>query len=162
VSGHTVLAPVVYLSSATRASVGNGTQIVADSLAVSGASFINNGGTVDVTRALSVHTTGDIVNTAGKISGGNVSLVSDTGNITNNSNVARLGDSQNYHDVIDRGTIVSTGTLNIAATKGDVTNTGGQISSGGDATVSAGKNITFQSVTLESQSVTHTESTSGM
>ncbi|MGH8688536.1 MAG: hemagglutinin repeat-containing protein [Burkholderiales bacterium] len=162
VDGHTVLAPVVYLSSATRASVVGGTQIVADSLAVTGSGFINNGGTVDVTSALSIHTTGDIVNTAGTISGGNVSLVSDSGDITNNSAVARIGDATNYHDVIDRGTIVSTGTLNIAATQGNVTNSGGQIKSGGDASVSAGKDITFEAVTLESQSVTEKSSTAGI
>jgi len=160
VDGHTVLAPVVYLSNATRAGLANGSQIVATNMAVSGAdSFSNVGSTVNVSNNLAIQTAGDITNTGGKISGGNVALNSSNGNISSTTTVERYGDDANYTDVVGRqASITATGDLNVNAAQGNVTATGSTISAGQNATINAGGDVTVQNIVLEKKTTTETHS----
>ncbi len=159
VDGHTVLAPVVYLASASRAAASTTATIAATNIAVSGSSSFTNEGNVTATNSLNIQTTGDINNLGGSISGGNVALTSTSGNINSTTLVNRYGDSANHNDVIgSQASITSTGNLALTATTGNITATGSNISAGGNANVTAGGNVSLVNQVLESEKTTHTSS----
>ncbi|MDQ8036314.1 MAG: hemagglutinin repeat-containing protein, partial [Pedobacter sp.] len=163
VAGQKVLVPVVYLSNATRAGITPGAQLVADNIAIQGAeTFTNTGGTVQAGNNLSIETSGDITNTSGTISGGNVSLTSTGGNIVNQTFVSGSGDDKNYATTLGKtGTISSTGTLALDA-KGNIVNLGADMAAGGDASLTAGGNIVFDTVQNKNTTTTTTAGGNGM
>jgi filamentous hemagglutinin len=149
VAGHKVLAPVVYLASANRATAQD-SKIIANNLSVADATSFVNTGTVDVQNNLSIRTTGDIVNAAGTIKGGNVDLTSERGNITNTTTVQRFGDDDNHTDTTSRiAGITATGNLNMNAQQGSITSTGSDLSAGGNAALSAGRDVTLTNIVTE-------------
>ena len=161
VGGHKVLAPVVYLSSATRANIVNGSQIVAGSMAVSGAdSFSNSNATITVKNNLSVHTSGDINNTNGSITAGSVNLKSDTGNINNTTQKVHIGDDENHTEYAEKTAQINatSGNLDLAATQGSITSIGADLSAKGDATLIAGGDVTQKELLLEQKTTTHEHS----
>jgi filamentous hemagglutinin len=147
IGGQKVLAPVVYLSASTRAMIEPGGAVIAASQAnLNLTSLSNTGGTIVGTTSLKVTTQGDITNTSGTIKGGDVSLTSTAGNVVNKTLAETTGDDSNRLTTIGKtATIASSGTLNVDAAK-DISNLGARIASGGDATLSAGGNVTLDTV----------------
>lgn len=145
--GQKVLAPVVYLSAATKESFDKGNAVIqANNADMMLTSLENNGGLISGRDMLSISSTGDITNTSGVIRGGDVSLASTEGSIINRTYSVDSGGAESASTHIGETTrIESTGNLKLAAAK-DITNTGAQISAGGDADLAAGDDITFQSI----------------
>lgn len=160
VNGQKVLAPVVYLSAATRDMVLNGSVIAAHDVSINAQSLTNTGGTIQATNALAITTSGDITNTSGKILGGDVSLKSTAGSIVNQTTAEFFGNDITGRTVIgDTATIAATGNLNINAAK-DVSVIGAAVKAGGDASITAGHDVVFDTI-QDKTAVTTAGSSSG-
>jgi filamentous hemagglutinin family protein len=160
VAGQKVLAPVVYLSAATRASFEAGNAVFAGTnVKMNVDTFSNVGGTVSGSNQLDITAKNDIVNTSGTIKGGNVQLASTEGSIVNQTFVSTSGDasSQQQTTVGKQAGIQATNNLSLDAAK-DITNLGANISAGGDASLAAGGNVTFDTVENKNASTTHSAS----
>lgn len=145
VNGQTVLAPVVYLSAATRNAFDSSDATIAANYAnLALTSLVNNGGTI-TGNVLAVNATGDITNTSGRISGGKV-LLTAGGNVTNETFAQYGGTAANGSTQIGAtGSIQATEGLLIEA-KGDIRNVGADLFSGGPTALIAGKSITIESI----------------
>jgi filamentous hemagglutinin len=151
VQGRRVLAPVVYLASASRAQVTE-SKVIADRIVVSDAQTFVNTGTVHGTTEVSIRTSGDILNVGGTIAGGNVGLTSTDGNVLNRTVVNRSGDDANHRDFAGRtATIAASGDLAVEATKGSITSVGGDLNAGRDASLSAGGDVTLRNIVTETK-----------
>src|SRR3546814_9958765 len=77
VNGEKVLAPIVYLSAATKSMFDKGdATIAANEANMNLTSLTNTGGTIEGSDTLSITSQSDITNTSGMIKGGDVSLTS--------------------------------------------------------------------------------------
>ncbi|MCB4361155.1 hemagglutinin repeat-containing protein [Quatrionicoccus australiensis] len=160
VNGQSVLAPVVYLSAATRNAVLSGSVIAAHDVSVNAQNLSNTGGTIQASNTLAVTTSGDIANTSGKIQGGDVSLKSTAGNIVNQTSAEFFGNDITGQTVIGAtATIAATGNLNIDASK-DVKVIGATVKAGGDASITAGNDVVFDTI-QDKTAVTSAGSSSG-
>lgn len=157
VAGQKVLAPHVYLSQATKDSILSGAAISAENVAISGDALNNTGGTIQGSGTLSVSVTNDITNTSGNIQGGDVSLTSTEGSIVNQTLTVGQGNDTQYSTAIGQTAgITATGNLSMDANK-DITVVGADVNAGGDASLNAGNNITFD--TIVDKSTTSSSST---
>jgi filamentous hemagglutinin len=155
IDGQVVLAPVVYLSAQTKAGLVQGAVITAQDANLSLASLTNTGGTIAGTRTLNVVSVGDVTNTSGTIKGGNVAVASTQGSIVNQTTATGSGGDQRYAtDIGKTASIESTGTLSLDAAK-NIANTGANVTAGGDASLKAGGNVTFDTVQDKSADTTH-------
>ena len=146
VGGEKVLAPHVYLSQATKDSILSGAAISAENVAISGDSLNNSGGTIQGTNTLSVNVVNDITNTSGTIQGGDISLTSTQGSIVNQTLAVGQGNDTQYSTTIGKTAGISaTGNLSMDAKK-DITVLGADVNAQGDASLSAGNNITFDTI----------------
>ena len=146
VGGQVVLAPVVYLSQATRAGITGGAVISAENANLSLTSLTNSGGTIVGSKTLNIVSVGDVTNTSGTITGGDVAVSSTQGSIVNRTAVSGSGGDQRYvTDIGKTAGITSTGNLSLDAAK-DITNLGATMSAGGDASLKAGGAITFDTI----------------
>lgn len=155
VGGSKVLAPVVFLSQATRDNIQGGAVLAAQDIRIEGGSLTNTGGTMAATRSLSVITQGDIRNTSGSITAGNMALVSTDGKVINETAVTRSGSSDNYQDVAGKtGSMAASGSLVISGEKG-VDIIGAAVTAGDAAVIhSAEGDINIRSLALESKTTT--------
>ncbi|KVR01281.1 hypothetical protein WK09_32240 [Burkholderia ubonensis] len=146
VNGQTVLAPVVYLSEATKAAIAGGGTISVQTAKLNLNSLTNSGGNIIASKELDVTSRGDIVNTSGKIQGSDLSLKSAEGSIINKTFIEGNGNDAAYKTNIGRtASIESTGLLTLDAKK-DITVLGANVTAGRDATLKAGEAITFDTV----------------
>lgn len=146
IDGKTVLAPVVYLSQNTRKNVATGAVITAQDANLSVASLTNTGGTLIGSKSLVVASAGDISNLSGLIKGGDVNLSSTEGSIVNKTLSEQSGGKDFYTTQLDKTAgIESTGNLSLDA-KQDITNLGANVAAGGDASLKAGHDITFDTI----------------
>ncbi|MDP9916768.1 filamentous hemagglutinin family protein [Variovorax boronicumulans] len=146
IGGQVVLAPVVYLSPKTKANVTQGAVITADTADLNLHALTNTGGTIAAAQSLKVVSVGDVTNTSGTIKGGNVAIASTQGSIINQTAVSGSGNELRYEtDIGKTASIQSTGTLSLNAAK-DITNTGAQMAAGGDASLKAGGNVSFDTI----------------
>lgn len=146
INGQVVLAPVVYLSPQTRSGLTQGAVITADTANLSLSSLTNTGGTLAGNQALNVVSVGDVTNTSGTIKGGNVAISSTQGSIVNQTTASGSGGDLRYvTDIGKTASIQSTGTLSLAAAK-DIANTGANVAAGGDASLKAGGNVSFDTI----------------
>lgn len=146
VAGQKVLAPVVYLSAGTKNAIQTGAVISAKDANLNLTSLTNSGGTISGSNSLNIVSQGDVRNTGGTITGGNVSVQSTEGSIINETLATTTGNDSYRDTVIGKtGTISSAGDLSLDAKK-NITVTGAQIEAGGDATLSAGDAITFDTI----------------
>lgn len=158
VAGQKVLAPVVYLSAATKASIETGAVIAAKDANLNLTSLTNTGGTISGSNSLNITSKGDVTNLSGTIKGGDVSVTSTQGSIRNETVAKTTGDDKYQNTVIGKtATITATKGLTLDAAK-DITVKGAQVSAGGDAALSAGGNVTFD--TVENKKASTTSSTS--
>ena len=155
IEGKTVLAPVVYLAQSTKANISKGAVISAENANLSLESMTNTGGTIVGTKSLLIASTGDISNLSGLIKGGNVSLGSTEGSIVNKT-LSEGGGGSNFYStqVASTAGIQSTGSLALDAKK-DITNVGANVSAGGDASLKAGNNITFDTIEKKDTQTTY-------
>ncbi|WP_207003524.1 hemagglutinin repeat-containing protein [Trinickia mobilis] len=162
VDGQKVLAPVVYLSAATKAGIAQGAVLEASTTNLDVTSLTNTGATIGGSQSLNVVSQGNIVNSSGLITGGNVSLTSTNGNIVNQTLTQSSGSAtRNITQVDNQAGIVSTGTLSVNAAK-DMTNLGANVSAGGDASLSVGGNVTFDTVQDTNTTTTNSASSHGL
>lgn len=146
IDGKTVLTPVVYLAQSTKDKLATGAVISAQDANLSLTSLTNTGGTIIGSNSLVVASAGDITNLSGLIKGGDVSLTSTEGSIVNKTVSQGGGNDQFYVTDIGRTAgIESTGNLSLDAKK-DITNLGANMTAGGDASLKAGNNITFDTI----------------
>jgi filamentous hemagglutinin family protein len=177
VQGKKVLVPQLYLSDATRAKLADGAKFVASNIQVktegaitnsgafvaskdmsidAGTTFTNRLGTLVAANGLSIAATGDILNQSGTIRGGDVSLESRTGSVVNETltkDVTVHGSQGSGTNTIvgATATIESTGSLNIKAAQ-DIVSKGGDVKAGGNATLDAGRDITFTGIEVKNLS----------
>ncbi|GLX13122.1 hypothetical protein Pstr01_13610 [Pseudomonas straminea] len=157
VQGQKVLVPRVYLAASTVAAIASGAVIAADNLDIAGGGLKNTGGTIEGRDSLSVKTTGDITNTSGTIKGGNVSLTSTEGSIRNETLAVGQGDGTTYTTALGKnGTIESNNNLSLDAAK-DVTVLGADVKAGGDASIAAGGDVTFDTIVDKNTATSYTE-----
>lgn len=161
VAGQKVLAPVVYLASGTRNAIERGAVIAADNMTMNLTSLTNTGGTISGAKSLSVTSQGDITNTSGTIKGGAVSLVSTQGSIVNKTETTGDGSKEDYNTVIGKTAgIIATGDLTLKA-KEDIKVIGANVAAGGNASLDAGKNITFDTIVDKSTDTKRSSSNAG-
>ncbi|HSB96803.1 MAG TPA: hemagglutinin repeat-containing protein, partial [Spongiibacteraceae bacterium] len=160
VAGQKVLAPVVYLSNATKANYEAGNAVIAGSTVdMRLDALTNTGGTISGSQTLNIASKGDITNTGGTIKGGDVTLASTEGSIINQTLTSTSGNDKDMSTTIGKqGSIQSTGNLSVDAAK-DITNRGANMAAGGDASLSAGGNVTFD--TVENKTARSTSSHEG-
>lgn len=162
VAGQKVLAPVVYLSAATKASIETGAVIAAKDANLNLTSLTNTGGTISGSNSLNITSQGDITNLSGTIKGGDVSLTSTKGSIRNETVATTTGDDKYQNTVIGKTAgITATKGLSLDAAK-DITVKGGQVSAGGDASLSAGGNVTFDTIENKKANTTSSTSSNGL
>jgi hypothetical protein len=162
VGGKKVLAPVVYLAAATKAAVTSGAVIEANNTNMDLTSVTNTGGTIVGKNSLTIKSKGDITNTSGTIKGGNVSLTSTEGSIVNQTLVQGSGNDKRFVSTVGKTAgIESTGNLNLNANK-DIKVVGANVKAGGDATLTAGKEITFDTIVNKTTDTTHSSSDNGL
>ena len=155
VAGQKVLAPVVYLSAATKAGITTGAVIAANNINMNLTDLTNTGGTISGSDALNITTEGDIKNLSGTIKGGDVSLLSKAGSIINETFSSFSGNDENSATIIGKGAgIEATGDLNLDAKK-DIVNKGASLSAGENASLKAGENIVFDTIEDKKSSTTH-------
>lgn len=171
VAGQKVLVPVVYLASLKNQELTSGGKIIAGGdmqLAVSGALnnvgeiragrtllaeaniLTNSGGTIKSTSDMLLHTVGDITNTSGKISGDNIALVSNSGNIISKTTLQSIDLNTNKKTT---GTLLSVGEKSEITANGDIIATaakeialiGNETSAGGDIALE-GETVTLASL----------------
>lgn len=158
VNGQKVLSPKVYLAASTVASLDSGAVIGGQNVTIAGEGLKNTGGTIAGTGTLNVKTTGDITNTSGTIKGGDVNLTSTGGSIRNETVAIGSGDKTTYNTAIGKtGSIQSTGNLNLDAAK-NIEVIGADVTAKGDASLSAGGNITVDTIVDKTTSTSFTES----
>ncbi len=146
VNGQVVLAPVVYLSPQTRNDIAKGAVILASTAEMNLTSLTNTGGTIGGTQSLTVVSAGDITNVSGTLRGGDVSLTSTGGSIVNRTAATGSGDDKDYVTVIGKTAgIEATGNLKLDAAK-DIENRGANVSAGGDASLVAAGDVTFDTI----------------
>ncbi len=143
VNGQKVLAPVVYLASATRTQYATGSGVIsADSINMKLTSLTNKDGGLITGKSIGITAQGDITNSGSTIKGEDISLKSTEGSVVNETTTKKNG----YDTVVDKtGSIVASGSLSVDAAK-DVVNKGATMSADGDVTLSAGRNVTFDTV----------------
>jgi len=146
VNGVKVLTPQVYLAQSTREGIETGAVIAATNTTIKADSVSNTGGTIAGSGNLNIEATGDITNTSGTIKGGNVSVTSTEGSIINQTYTQGTGNEQSYNTVIGKtGGIEATGDLSLDAAK-NITVLGADVKAGGDASLAAGGDVTFDTV----------------
>lgn len=148
VAGQKVLVPVVYLASLKSTKLTPGGKIIAGgdmqlvveqglnnggeiraggNLLVQSDTIANTAGTIKSTGDMVLHTVNDITNSSGKISGNNVAIVSDKGNIISQTALKNI-------DLNDH--IMTTGNLSTVGEKSSLQSSGNMI-------LTASKNINF-------------------
>ena len=146
VRGEKVLAPVVYLSRASREGIERGTVIAADDIVMNVAALDNRGGGIAARDSLTVRSKDTVRNTSGVIKGGSVDLQSAEGDIVNATLAETSADKYRTRTVIGRtATIESSGDMRVEAGR-DVVVKGGQVHAGGDATLHAGRAVEVNTV----------------
>ena len=141
-----MLTPVVYLAPTTRNEINVGAVIGGENINLNVALLTNTGGTISGSNSLRVISVGDIANTSGTIRGGDVDLTSTQGSIINQTQVEGHGNAISYStDIGTTATIESTGTMNLDANK-DINVIGGNVTAQGDADITAGGNITVDTI----------------
>jgi filamentous hemagglutinin family protein len=146
VNGQKVVAPVVFLAQSTKDAIeGSGPVIAATNVKIDAGTVSNTGGTIAGDK-LSITAKGDITNTGGTIKGGDVALKSTEGSIVNQTVAETHGGKDFARTTIGAtGGIESTGTLSLDAAK-DITVKGADVKAGGDASLAAGGNVTFDTI----------------
>lgn len=146
VRGEKVLAPVVYLSRASREGVERGTVIAADDIMMQVASLDNRGGVIAGHDRLTVRSKEDVRNTSGTIKGGNVDLQSTGGDIVNATLAETTGNPYQTRTIIGKtASIESRGDMRLDAGR-DLTVKGAKVQAGGDATLRAGGTLEVDAV----------------
>lgn len=142
VNGQEVLVPVVYLSQKTKDAIVSGAAIVGDEVNLNLTSLSNTGGTIAGNNNLNIRTEGDITNVSGTIKGGNVNL-SAGGDITNRT--LEEGNRDIATALGKTGTIQADNKLKMDAAN-DIKIIGGSVKAGGDASISAGRDVVLDTV----------------
>ncbi|MEP7244260.1 MAG: hemagglutinin repeat-containing protein [Gammaproteobacteria bacterium] len=160
VRGEKVLVPVVYLASSTRAEVESGAVIHATNINFNGQGLVNTGGTIRADDKLNATTTGDIVNRSGTITGGDVSLTSKNGSIRNETETRTIVGTDSTNTIIGKtGTISATRGLSLDASK-DIVVKGGSLAAGGNADITAGRDVVLDTVQDTERDTTRSYSSS--
>jgi adhesin HecA-like repeat protein len=146
VRGEKVLAPVVYLSRASREGVERGTVIAADDVTMQVASLDNRGGVITGRDRLTVRATDDVRNISGTVKGGSVDLQSAAGDIVNATLTETSGDPYQTRTVIGKtARIESTGDMRLDAGR-HIAVKGAQVQAAGDGTLRAGGRLEVDAV----------------
>lgn len=162
VAGQKVLAPHVYLAQSTRDMITGGAVIAGDNVNLDVTSLSNTGGSISGGDTLKITSKGDITNTSGNIGGGKVSLKSTEGSIRNETITQGSGNSEHFATAIGKTAgITATGDLEMDAAK-DISVKGGDVKAGGDASLAAGGNITFDTIVNKSTDTTKEGTDGGM
>jgi filamentous hemagglutinin family protein len=146
VGGQKALVPVVYLAPTTIAQLKQGSVLAGNDVNITGSGLQNLGGTVAATHNLNVAVSGDVVNRSGTLSGTNVAINSTGGSIVNATNTTFYGDNTSGRTQIGQtGTISATGDLSLKAAT-DISVIGAALKSGGDTSLTAGHNVTLDTI----------------
>ncbi len=158
INGVMVLAPKLYLSSATRATlmkegavirgktvtlaannIKNSGSILADSKVALSADNLTNSGTIKGKEEASVTVAGLLANISGIISGKTTNVKANT--IHNETAKVRQTYANGFNDVLGRKAEITSDAHTTVATSGDLINLGANITSGGDTEATSGGNV---------------------
>ena len=160
VAGQKVLTPVVYLAAETRSLIETGAVIAGGEVNLDVTSLSNIGGTISGDDSLTITSKGDVTNTSGTIKGGDVAIESTEGSIKNETVTQGSGNSQFYQTTIGKTAGIEAGSSLDLTAKKNITVKGGDINAGGDASLTAGGNVTFDTI-VDKSTNTITESHDG-
>lgn len=158
VAGQDVLTPVVYLSPATIAGIRTGSVLEAKNITMTNmASVTNEGGAIIAGDSLVITASGDIKNQGGTLKGGSVALTSTAGSIVNET-LTHLDCAEGAafcNTVIgNTAAIEATGKLTLDASQ-DIRLTGASLKAGGDASLTAGKDILIETIVDKTRTTTY-------
>ncbi|MDP2849301.1 MAG: hemagglutinin repeat-containing protein [Humidesulfovibrio sp.] len=113
---------------------------------------VGKAGTIQGANKVSLAAAKNVENVGGSIKGKDVSLQAQ-GDVVNSAIVATNVSGTSYRETLAAtGSIESTGDLKVQAGR-DVQNLGGQMSAGGDASISAARDVTFDTVALTNRDI---------
>ncbi|SIO96659.1 hemagglutinin repeat-containing protein [Vibrio spartinae] len=172
VNGQTVMAPKLYLSSASQDNISNGALLAGRNIDIGTGDFANSGsvsaredlkiasrggisntrGTLSANDDLALIATGDIVNKSGVIDGGGVQLQTTSGSVVNETlaNKTDYGNGFVNTDIGPESLIQSRTTLGVSAGQ-DIVSQGAAIRAGEGTVLLAGGNVTFGAIARETQ-----------
>ncbi|MDV7341750.1 filamentous hemagglutinin N-terminal domain-containing protein [Terasakiella sp. A23] len=142
-------------------------------LASTAGSITNDYGKIEATNGdLSVTADQNITNTGGQLSGDNVTLAATNGSFTNTTETWRQSETKiprrggweedaiiGFNDTTGAVAQVKASNGNLSITSGkDITDTGGQFSATGDASLNAGENLTLKAVSTAKRSLENPKS----
>ena len=163
VNGETVLAPKVYLpKSMTDELDGKAATIAAKDLDMDVETLDNLGGNIEATENLDITAKGDINNISGSISGNNVSVTSTEGNINNETFNQYAGNDVAGETVIGKTASISAKNDLSLDAAGDITNLGATMDAGGNASLNADGDITFDTIQDVNRSYSMSKSSNGI
>ncbi len=163
VNGRQVLAPKLYLASASKENISGGALIAAGNNLGIQAGSVTNSGEIEAQQALQIVSTNHIVNQkGGSISGGDVYLNSLEGSVINQTSSQKHDYGNGWIDtsIGKQSTITATDSLAVTAAQ-DILNHGASMTSGGDALLKAGQNIDFTTIENEIKQTVHSTTASG-
>ncbi|HPS56679.1 MAG TPA: filamentous hemagglutinin N-terminal domain-containing protein, partial [Spirochaetota bacterium] len=165
VMGVKVLVPRVYIPEhiLDGFTTDSSSVIAGNTVKINASGDVNNSGVITGTSSVDIKAHDNITNSSGVIaSGGNVSLVTETGDIINETKVYSSDGSGYTNSELGRtATIESGGDLTVSS-GGDFVNRGADVSSGGDASITAGGNIDFETVRTEEEGYSEQHGTYGV
>ncbi|SHE57816.1 adhesin HecA family 20-residue repeat-containing protein, partial [Vibrio gazogenes DSM 21264] len=172
VNGQMVMAPKLYLSSASQNNISNGALLAGRNIDIGTGDFANSGsvnaredlkiasrggisntrGTLSANDDLALIATGDIVNQSGVIDGGRVQLQTTSGSVVNETlaNKTDYGNGFVNTDIGPESLIQSRTTLGVSAGQ-DIVSQGAAIRAGEGTVLLAGGNVTFGAIARETQ-----------
>lgn len=151
VQGQKVLVPVVYLSDATRQSIGSGAQVVSgNGINIDAGTIRNAGASISAGGLVNLKSRGDIENISGRISGSTVVLDA-RGNVVNRTLTAYRGDADNGRTEIGEIAAITAAKLLYAKAGKDISSQGGRLDSGGDLALDAAGKVNLESLVLENR-----------
>jgi len=120
---------------------------------------VGKGGTIQGTGKVNLTASQNVENVGGSIQGGQVNLKAG-GDVINSAIVAtNVSGTSLRQTIAATGSITSTGNLNVDAGR-DVQNLGAQLSAGKDASITAGRDVTFDTVALANRDTSSSSSRS--
>jgi len=145
VDGQTVLAPVVYLSSATKASLVSGSGVIADNVNLQLTSLTLNGGQITGAKTNAIVATGDINNLGGGLISGNQVYLQSTGGVVNNirstiqgvQSAAVLANGQ----ITNAGGVIAADNIGLRSATAGVDLQGGTVAAGDALSIDVAKDI---------------------
>ncbi|MCW8915105.1 MAG: filamentous hemagglutinin N-terminal domain-containing protein, partial [Magnetovibrio sp.] len=157
IDGRTVLVPKVYLASATLNAFTNQKSVIdGENVTIVADNITNENGAISANTDLTLTASNDITSNSAELTAGNdMTLTATNGDV--NIGV-KVDEFRNGSDLVSlrhqRSTVTAGGKFNASAANGNLTVQAADVETGGDATLSAGNDVTIGAVEIKQNSTT--------